>query len=52
MDKTESQSQVLQLMWKEAILICQVPADPCHLPLPHFALVEQPTHRIPSFLRS
>lgn len=34
MDKTVSQPQVLQ----EAILICQVPADPCHLPLPHFAL--------------
>lgn len=37
-------------MGKEAILICQVPADPRHLPLPHFALVEQPTRRIPSQL--
>lgn len=51
MDMSVSQPQVLQPMWKEAVLICQVPADPCHLPVPHFVLAEQPTRRIPSRLK-
>lgn len=50
-DVTASQLQALQPTWKEAILIFKAATDPCLLPLPHFALAEQPTCRNPSGLR-